>query len=158
MSEPSSEASNVLVVPQKVIAGFQEVAIGNSDNSYPIKPDTLGSKLTHYTKKSTLVTAPLVSTALTVASFSTAISVIGDNFLVYVASLLGAAFSIVGGILGLAAGFVSIQEGDRSFAPLPASKKYLESKEKAKQVSIAPFDSWDVVFEKNALNATENNK
>lgn len=157
MSCKSSNTNNVLVVPPAIIAGFKEVSIGNKENTN-VELDTPRRKISYYMKKSTLVSVPLVSAALTVSSFSTAISVIGDNAFIYGALILGATFSTIGGIGGLTAGLVSISEGDRSFAPLPASKKYLELKEKAKQVSIAPFDSWDSIFEKNNIQAINDKK
>lgn len=159
----SSITSETFIVPEKVVSGFREHAMAKSTEAVdPAKPNNFMGKILHYTKKSTLITAPALSTAMTVGSFSIAISALGDNIFLYIGGILGATVSIIGGVGGIAAGAASISSGDREFAPLPVSKQYRELQEQAKaeenQVSIAPFDEWDKIFENNCLQPIENIK
>lgn len=156
-------ASETLVVPEKVASGFMEQALAKPiEVSHPVKSDNVKDKILHCTKKSTLITAPVLSTLLTVGSFHLSMAALGDNIFLYMGGILGASFSIIGGIGGIAVGATSIVEGNRNFAPLPVSKKYRESQEQAKEeankLSIAPFDEWDTLFDQNFPQAIESNK
>lgn len=137
-----------LVVPEQAIPAFQHAILPKRSSAIEETPKTTKGKIQRFLRKSTLITAP------TVALGSITGVIVAPQVLEL--SLLGAMGTMVLGLSGLSFGFMatmasleSVFHGDRTYAPLPPTKEFLEFEESKQKSIIQPFKDWDDVFARN---------
>lgn len=148
MSQTSSEISNELVVPEKVLPVFQGAVVLREVPSVLDKPKTFSGKINRMAKKSTLVTGlTSVFGSIALDGYIDSTVQFADPFS-HVAITVGIVAVVLGGMVATAVGLDSTILGSGKYTPLPPTKKYLELEKANTKSHIAPFDSWDSLFEK----------
>lgn len=154
MSQKSSETSTQIVVPEKVLPAFQGAVIPHENSSVLDKPTTFLGKVKHLARKSTLVTGlATVFGSIALDGYIDSTVQFADPFSP-VAVTAGIIATIFGGFAATAVGLDSTILGSGKYTPLPPTKKYLELEHSSKKSHIAPFDSWDSLFDKTTSKAS----
>lgn len=149
MTEVCIHHKGTIVVPEPAVPAFSNAILPKPELAVKVPPKTLEGKLKNGLKKSSLITAPVLTLGC-LGQLAVAPQFLDFNFLnVMIVMSLGV-FGTSTGIVGSLHAVDSLIKGDRSWTPLPPTKKFLEL-EAAKQKSlIQPFKDWDDVFAKNA--------
>lgn len=140
-----------LEVPKKVLPAFQSSILPRAEASVLDKPTTVFGKAKRLFLKSTF------TTGVTAIFGSIALDEFIDTTLQFatpgvdLTATLGVTGIMLGGFALTALGAISIAKGDCAYAPLPASKEYLELEKTNMKTMIAPFKTWDNMFDKSSV-------
>lgn len=147
MTEVCVHPKGAIVVPEPAVPAFRNAILPKPELAITVPPKTLKGKFKNGLKKSGLITAPVLTLGC-LGQVAVAPQFLDFNFL-NVMLVMG--LGVVGtstGIVGSIHAIDSLIKGDRSWTPLPPTKKFLELEVAKQKPVIQPFKDWDDVFDR----------
>lgn len=152
MTQTEQHSSGSLVVPSQVEKSFSAEILPKPQSPKEEAYAQKWGKVSYLARKSSLLTGSAVMTGSILAGMeSISLSSLGaaaPSLSLFLLQMICVSGSLAGAIAASFGG-LSIIDGSRSYAPLPASKRYLTEYESRQKNIIEPFEDWDKVFAKN---------
>lgn len=152
MTQTEQHTSSSLVVPHQVENSFAAEILPKVQSPKEEAYAEKWGKARYFARKSSLLTGSAVMTGSIIAGMETiSLSNLGvgaPSLSLFLLQMICVSGSLAGAIAASFGG-LSIIDGSRSYAPLPASKRYLAEYATKQRSIIKPFEDWDKVFTKN---------
>ena len=149
MSQECSHPKGALVVPDKVAPYFSGEILPKPDYSVGLRPKNFRGKVGYYANKSMLLTGPtfLIGSGSGLAFVVTAVP--DPSLLLGATAMMAFLVGTLKGLSDTVLGVISVVVGDGKYSPLSPTKKYLDLESSKQKSTIAPFEAWDQMFNKN---------
>lgn len=155
VSDTASAVEDKLIVPKKVLPAFHSSILPREESSVLDKPATFSGRVKRLCAKSSLVTGLTTVFGLIAVDEFIETTVKFTDPAAPVLSNVAVIAGILGGFVLTSMGIDSAIMGNGKYAPLPPTKRYLELEASSRKSVIAPFSSWDEMFENTGSSTTE---
>lgn len=152
MTPVEQSSSSSLIVPPQVESHFSAEILPKTDFSKEKIYAERWGKIRYMARKSSLLTGSALMTGSIVTGMEaislSSLGVTAPSLSLFLLQMICVSGSL-GGAIVASFGGLSIIDGSRRYAPLPASKRYLAEQASNQRSVITPFEDWDKVFSKH---------